>query len=396
MKGPFQSLLPGLFYWDHFNFGRNDHIRLSMVPSENDLREVLNRLNQYGFNYSDPKKSKNRIFSSTYPSLNTLQTLSGKAISTLKQFNGQLKSALNNNFKDPDAVTPLEPTPQANLWVKREDLTAIGAYKIRGALVCMQNAMAEGQQHFRTASTGNHALGVLKAAELLKPKSLDIVVPENTSAHKKGLIQQKIAQLASTGVNATLTIHGKTFEDAKNWCVSESQQPKAPYFIPPYQHPLIVSGQSTIGQEIAQQIKPVLASNPAIHEVVVTSAVAGGGLMSGMGLALRKAFEKDSAFKGKTLRLIGVGLQNIQSPYGDAIRVKEPAEDNQRLFQLLGVSHQRLPDAHIKAGMDYAETQLGFKTEGASGAALAPALHQADVQPNKTRLVVSVISGSNR
>ena len=81
------------------------------------------------------------------------------------------------------AITRLDASHlHENLFYKREDQTAIRAYKARGAFCGMRRVMeTEGCRDFLAVSTGNHALGVLKAAELLRPDRVKIVVPNNTS-----------------------------------------------------------------------------------------------------------------------------------------------------------------------------------------------------------------------
>ncbi|MBY0404257.1 MAG: pyridoxal-phosphate dependent enzyme, partial [Cyanobacteria bacterium] len=93
---------------------------------------------------------------------------------------------LERVLKTEAPLTPLDPSQMmGNLLYKREDLTLTKAYKLRGAVVGMAYALETlGYQKFLTVSTGNHALGVLKAAELLKPQQIRLVVPLNTSPYK--------------------------------------------------------------------------------------------------------------------------------------------------------------------------------------------------------------------
>jgi threonine dehydratase len=258
----------------------------------------------------------------------------------------------------------------------------------------MHQAMQEGVQSFRAVSTGNHATAVLKAAELLKPASVEIVVPHNISPVKLKKMEAFLPRLKSQGIRARIRIIGDNFDAANRWC--EARRDPSILLLHPYRSPNTVAGQSTIGTELAHQLKPLLAKQPQITDISVIGAVAGGGLMSGTALGLTTALKTDPKTQAIRTHFLGLQLENIASPLGDAIRVKHPARENAALMRQLGVSLKRLPDHAIQAGLDALVESRQIVTEGASGMSIYPVLQWPAWQPSPSHLVISLISGSNR
>src|SRR6478609_1811251 len=111
------------------------------------------------------------------------------------------------------ALTPS--TQQPNLYYKREDQTITRAYKVRGAVVGMAKLMeSRSAERFLAVSTGNHALGLFKAAELLGPKAVRVVVPHNTSLCKLEKLNAALSSLKKKQpyTQADLLQVGQTFD----------------------------------------------------------------------------------------------------------------------------------------------------------------------------------------
>jgi threonine dehydratase len=294
------------------------------------------------------------------------------------------------------AVTALDASKlTSNLFYKREDQTAIKAYKARGAFCGMKRVMdTSGEDNFLAVSTGNHALGVLKAAELLHPKKVKIVVPNNTSEVKLKTINSKVLGVRHKGVDASVLYLGDTFDEARDWAISQ-QLGGDGYYLDPYSNPWVVAGQGTIGLEIFRQLGSILQQRPEVEEVVVVSPIGGGGLLAGTATALRMAAAWDARFRQVDLKFVGLRLQNLFTKYGDAIRVKSVAEGNQLVFETLGIPQFKISDEMMAWGMQYALNDLGDKIEGPSGATVYTALHRKDCLPSEKRLVVCIVSGGN-
>ncbi|KAA0095888.1 threonine/serine dehydratase [Mycolicibacterium sp. P1-18] len=166
--------------------------------------------------------------------------------------------------------TPLIPAPWGDpdrpLWLKPENLQAIGAFKVRGAF----NAIAHLDPAVRTRgvvaySSGNHAQAVAHAAATFGiPAS--IVMPEETPA-------VKVDATRSHGAEVVLCAAGQREKVA-----DEVVDRTGGVLIPPFDHPDVIAGQGTIGLEIAEDL-------PEVANVIVP--VSGGGLASGIGTAVR-------------------------------------------------------------------------------------------------------------
>jgi threonine dehydratase len=315
---------------------------------------------------------------------------------------GSVLRAEPKRTSEATAITPLQPSWQNNLWLKEEDQTAIGAYKLRGATFAMQQAIERGERRFIGVSTGNHALGVIKAAEILNqnratdssPLDVMIVVPENVSASKLAKIEVAAQQAKQTGVQVTVRKQGANFDESKHWVEAQVAKSKQ-VLIPPYSSAEVVAGQSTIGHELVAQIAPLLRQDKQIKEVAILAPVGGGGLLSGLALAMREEVKHNPDWQGVHLKLMGCKLEDLDSPDGGAIRVEQQAPQNLSLLKALNVSIQSVSNTDIQLGLNAFKRYMGLETEGASGAALAAALTQGEWKPTPERLVVSLISGSN-
>ncbi|PKM88731.1 MAG: threonine dehydratase [Firmicutes bacterium HGW-Firmicutes-12] len=164
-----------------------------------------------------------------------------------------------------------------NVFLKREDLQIIRSFKIRGAYNLIQSTPREIlQKGVVCASAGNHAQGVAYSCKILKIPG-KIYMPTTTP-------KQKISQVKRHGgeyVDILLT--GDTFdasyEKAKEYCDQENM-----VFVHPFDDPLVIAGQGTIGIEIMNDMEDEL------H--FVFGAVGGGGLMSGVGTYIKNISPK--------------------------------------------------------------------------------------------------------
>ncbi|MBK0326050.1 threonine ammonia-lyase IlvA [Rhodobacteraceae bacterium F11138] len=152
----------------------------------------------------------------------------------------------------------------ADVWLKREDLSPVRSYKIRGAL----NAMRKRTEHklFVCASAGNHAQGVAFMCRHIGVKGV-IFMPVTTP-------QQKIQKTRMFG-GSRVEIHlvGDYFDDtlaaAQDWCARSGG-----YFLSPFDDADVIEGQASVAVEIADQ----LGRSPD----VVILPVGGGGMSSGV------------------------------------------------------------------------------------------------------------------
>ncbi|MCJ8140792.1 threonine ammonia-lyase IlvA [Falsirhodobacter halotolerans] len=161
----------------------------------------------------------------------------------------------------------------AEIWLKREDLTPVRSFKLRGAFNAMRKIRERDPSvtRFVCASAGNHAQGMAFSCRHFGVRGT-IFMPITTP-------QQKIAKTKAFGgewVEVVLTgdYFDRTLAAAKAWCAAEGA-----YFLAPFDDADVMEGQATVGVEILDQ----LGHAP---DMVVLS-VGGGGLSSGVSRYLR-------------------------------------------------------------------------------------------------------------
>ncbi|MBU3064123.1 threonine ammonia-lyase IlvA [Nocardia sp. NEAU-G5] len=178
----------------------------------------------------------------------------------------------------------IEPTPLqrverlsglsgAEVYVKREDLTAVRSYKLRGAYnLIVQLTEAERAAGVVTASAGNHAQGVAYACRAMGIRGR-IYVPTTTPKQKRDRIR------AHGGDFVELLAVGDTFDAAAEAAAADVARTGAT-MVPPFDDPRTAAGQGTIAAEILEQL------GHAPDLVIVP--VGGGGCLAGVGTYLRE------------------------------------------------------------------------------------------------------------
>ena len=166
--------------------------------------------------------------------------------------------------------TPLVPVtwgdPERPLWLKPENLQPIGAFKVRGAFNAMGRLTPPERSRGVVAySSGNHAQAVAHAAAVHRVPA-HIVMPEETP-------DIKVAATRRHGASVVLCAAGE-----RERIAHELVESTGGVLIPPFDHPDVIAGQGTVGLEIGDDM-------PDVASVLVP--VSGGGLASGIGVALR-------------------------------------------------------------------------------------------------------------
>lgn len=174
-------------------------------------------------------------------------------------------------------ATPLQKLPlpgmDAEVWVKREDLGPIKAYKWRGSYNAMAALSAdERSRGIVAASAGNHAQGVALAAKALGCKAV-IYMPRSTPEVK----QREVLRLGGDAVEIRLV--GDTYDDAgiaaRDYC-EESEG----VYIHPYDNVVVMGGQGTLADEV------VMSGTGPFDRVYV--AIGGGGLAAAVACWLKR------------------------------------------------------------------------------------------------------------
>lgn len=180
-------------------------------------------------------------------------------------------------------VTPATELPGAGRWwLKLENVQPTGSFKVRGAASRL-NAMASRAlaRGVVTASTGNHGRAVAHVAAA-RGVPATICVSVHVPAGK-------VAALRAIGCE--VIVGGDSQADALV-TASELVQDRGMTLIHPFDDPLVIAGQGTIGLEVLDQV-------PAATTVIVP--LSGGGLAAGIAVAV-KATRPD-------LRVVGVAME---------------------------------------------------------------------------------------
>lgn len=281
--------------------------------------------------------------------------------------------------------TPLDPAPHVgrNIYIKAENLQLTGSFKLRGAYNKIRSLTSEeAARGVIACSAGNHAQGIAYSASMLGIRST-ICMPAGAP----------LSKVESTkGYGAEVVLVPGVYDDAAREARRLAQE-HGYTFAHPFDDPLVIAGQGTIGLEILEQL-------PQVEQVIVP--IGGGGLISGIAVAIKTL--KPSC------RIIGVQAAKAASMYlsqiegapveltsvatiADGIAVKKPGELTFALCQryvdeIITVSEGEIACAILRL-------IEGQKTvaEGAGAAAVAAALFgKVDTLDRPT---VCVVSGGN-
>ena len=174
-----------------------------------------------------------------------------------------------SRFKGRVTRTPLISTQSFSrlsgreVYLKAENMQRTGSFKIRGALNVLTRLAGE---RVVAASQGNHAQGVALAAAF-SGSPCTVFMPKSAAIPKIKATQD---------YGATVELTGDSLADAVEVATQFAADSGA-RFIHPYDDPLILAGQGTMGLEIAEQL-------PDVGTVVVPTG--GGGLLAGTAVAL--------------------------------------------------------------------------------------------------------------
>ncbi len=303
-----------------------------------------------------------------------------------------VRQILTSRVYDVARETPLDPAVKLSarlanqVILKREDLQPIFSFKVRGAYNKIAHlsdaARAKG---IITASAGNHAQGVAYAAHRLGIRSV-IVMPETTPAIKLDAV---------SAMGAEVILEGDTFGEAKARCEALVAETGLT-FVHPFDDPLVVAGQGTIGDEILRQSRVVPDA--------IFVPIGGGGLMAGIAAYVKtlrpkirligvEPFEADAMFQslavGHRVTLDSVGI------FADGVAVREVGAYTMSIVQATVHEVVRVSNDEICAALKdiFDDTRSVTEPAGALGVAGLKAYVERDGVRDQT--LVAVVSGAN-
>lgn len=164
----------------------------------------------------------------------------------------------------------------ADIWLKREDLSPVRSYKIRGAFNAMRKVLATGSPTFVCASAGNHAQGMAYCCRHFGVRGV-IFMPVTTP-------QQKVDKTRIFGgEHVEIRLTGDYFDQALAAAQLFCTQAQG-HFLSPFDDADVVAGQAAVAYEL-------LAQMPEPPDLIV-APVGGGGLTAGMICYIKSAAPK--------------------------------------------------------------------------------------------------------
>ena len=186
-----------------------------------------------------------------------------------ERLNWYLRAILTANVYDVAVESALDYAPRlsekvgAKIHLKREDLQPVKSFKLRGAYNRMAAMSPEAlEKGVICSSAGNHAQGVALAAKELGCNAV-IAMPITTPAIKVDAVRQ---------LGATVALEGENYDACQAYAKARAET-DGRTFVPPFDDPLVVAGQGTVGMEIVRQL-------PGVEVIFVP--VGGGGLIAGI------------------------------------------------------------------------------------------------------------------
>ena len=290
---------------------------------------------------------------------------------------------LRDVIRKTDVIAAPHINPEAEIFLKTENLQITGSFKVRGAYYKMSQLSEEEKKRGVIAcSAGNHAQGVALSAQKNGIKAV-ICLPD-------GAPISKVEATRSYGAEVVL-VEG-VYDDAYQKAL-QLRDENGYTFIHPFDDEYVIAGQGTIGLEICDQIQDLDA---------VIVPIGGGGLISGVAFALKQlnpsiqVYGVQAAGAPSMLNAVKEGaireLEGV-STIADGIAVKKPGNLTYEICRKYVDKIVAVTDDEISAAILALMEQHKVVPEGAGASAVAAAMfHKLPIQGKK---VACLLSGGN-
>ena len=312
--------------------------------------------------------------------------------------NKQLVEAARQEVREIFPETPLQLNEHlsrrygAEIWLKREDLSPVRSYKIRGAFNFLRKAVATAGKDkvFVCASAGNHAQGFAFVCRHFGVHGV-VFMPVTTP-------QQKIDKTRIFGGEfITIRLIGDIFDQCYAAARAHVEETGG-YMVPPFDHEDIIEGQATVAAEIMDQLPPGTVPD------LVVMPVGGGGLSAGL-----TGFLKGTVDETGFIFCEPVGAPSLKSSIEAGSLLTLPKVDN----FVDGAAVARLGDLNFEALKHFPTDQVLLVPENAicvtiidmlnlegvvlepAGALAISALELLGREKLEGKTVVAVVSGGN-
>ncbi|WP_415846214.1 threonine dehydratase [Stutzerimonas zhaodongensis] len=286
------------------------------------------------------------------------------------------------------------PTPQhqwpllaqrlgCDIWVKHENHTPAGAFKVRGGVLYVSELLKR-EPHLPglvTATRGNHGISLAMAARKANLR-LKILVPEGNSAEKNAAMRASGAEVIE---------YGRDFDTARQRA-AELAEANGWHFVPSL-HPDLIRGVATYALELLEAV-------PGLRRVYVPIGLGSGicgmirtrdllglkteivGVVSSAADAYAQSYEQ-----GRTV------CTETADTFADGMACRIPAPEALEIIREGAARIVRVADAEIRQAIRALHEDTHNLAEGAGAAALAAAMQDRD--GNHGERIAVVLSGAN-
>lgn len=269
---------------------------------------------------------------------------------------------------------------QKEVFLKCENFQKTGSFKIRGAInfISKLNKKIKG---IIASSAGNHAQGVAFAGKLFSIP-VTIVMPENTPL---------IKILSTKSYLANVILYGSIYDEAYEYALRKAKDENLT-FIHPFDDPLVIAGQGTIGLEILKEL-------PDLEAIIVP--IGGGGLASGICIAIKEQNPKIKIYGVQTFAFPSYyeSFKNIKiknkpsSTIAEGIAVKKEGKITKKILEKYLDDIFLVDEMEIAQGILFLLERAKTLVEGAGAVSLSALLK--NYQKIKERKIVLILSGGN-
>lgn len=271
------------------------------------------------------------------------------------------------------------------VYLKLENVHEIGAFKVRGAAnKILSLSDEEKKRGVATFSTGNHGMAVAYVAKRLGIEAV-ICISNRVPKAKKDSLKR---------LGAQIEVVGNSQDEAGEHCYKLERE-QGITVIQPFDDPHIIAGQGTIGLELMEDL-------PNLTDVIVP--LSGGGLLSGVGLAL-KSNDRDISLTGVSMEKSAVMYESLKA--GKPVKLDESDTladsllggiglNNQYTFEMVQAYMDRsvlIPEEEIAYSMAYMMDKHRIIMEGAAATGIAAVL--GNRIPYQEGDIAVIISGQN-
>jgi len=276
------------------------------------------------------------------------------------------------------------------VFVKAENLQRTGSFKFRGAINrLLALSEAERRRGVIAFSSGNHALAVAEAAQMLLCEAV-ILMPSDAPGIK-------IAGTKARGAEVALYDRARDDRDA---LAADLVTKRGLVLVPPFDDPFVMAGQGTGAAEAVEQAAAEFAVKSVDQAIICCS---GGGLAAGWSVALRAAYPEiriitvEPAGFDDTARSLACGHWETNPRSAgticDALQVATPGKLTLPILLNSKARGVSVTDAEVLRAMQFAALQLKLLLEPGGAAPLAALLANRVNGERKSTLVIA--SGGN-